>query len=133
MPFTMDWYIKDQVLLANVYGMDSNDLAARIVSMLDDNPVSIHVIVDDDQLFYSPQQLAQLNMTLRMARHPKLKSFIAVGNPFGGAAFFEQILAQIYRVDFTRVPSLGAAIDHLRVRDITIDWDQLLKTTPAAC
>lgn len=126
MPYQHEWYVVGRVILARVWGDQDIDEITRssseLVSKLDAGTPLVHILLDDSQLGKAPINLGQLGNALSFARHKALGWIVLVGEGSRVTNFVVEMLGKIARVNVRREATFEQAVDFLKGRDITIDW-----------
>jgi len=129
MPYKMNWYIKEQIVSATIWGdRTAEELVASNQDMIkkleeSDRP-KVHAIINDENLISLPVNLLEFRKILTFSEHPKLGWVVMVGNVKNSATnILIVMLMKIINARYIRFRTFDEALAHLQKVDPTIDWD----------
>lgn len=124
MSFELKWYLSKRIILARLTGELDLDqveaLAKNIYLLIDEGIAPVHILIDDTKGGRPPISLNQLKARLTWAEHPSLGWVVAIGEADPVAKFLVPLLMKIMKIEFVRYPTLLAAVEFLKKRDLTL-------------
>jgi hypothetical protein len=127
MPSAINWYIPERILYVRVWGAMNTTEGARTnqqaASMIETGKPLVHVLIDDQELKSVTNNLAAIQKTMQVYKHPSLGWVLSIGHPNVLIRFVMSMMSQIFQVRARRFYTIEEALVFLRERDQTLPWE----------
>ncbi len=128
MPFRLDWYVPQRVIVMQVWGdISSAEIGEQDMAlgqMLDSGSAPVHIIGDDRQVQRTPHNPGDLWRFVRhIMAHPSLGWIILVGETNPIAGFLTYSFFTGFGFQYRRMQSSEEALAFLQVKDSSPNWD----------
>lgn len=125
--YDIDWHIDYRVIFACPYGHHTLDSAQRfgnaITDFLDMGHPSVHLIVDDTNVYSAPRNLNKVLRTMSFAWHPSLGWVLMIGTPPLSLRILIDSIARLAPTHYRRFATFPEAMGFLREVDPSIDQE----------
>ncbi len=128
MPSELSWFIQDRVFYLRLFDEitfeEMQQTNQQGIEMLEAGTAPVHVIMDDEDLKKAPVNLSQVTGTLKIYRHAALGWIVVIGESKTIGKYISSLMAQLFRVQYQRSPTIQGALDFLHEQDGTLDWSK---------
>ena len=130
MPYSLNWYIKNEILYARYWGVTTADelreCLLKIREMIDSSPRHlVHIISDVGDIEQSVRLSDSLRVVREVGAHPRSGWSISIREKSPlvkiGAAFG----TGVFKLRFRAFTTLDQALEHLKLYDEDLSWDQV--------
>ncbi len=135
MPFSVKWYIKDEIVFAHYSGITTaEELRESLImtkKLIESSPREfVHVISDVGDVTESLSTKESMRVVREVESHPRAGWTFSVGVKSNMVKMGAGLGASIFKLRYRAFDTLEQATAHLKQFDQRISWDKVEATVP---